>query len=128
MRWLAELLIANAYSRTTTKERIDALLADRVMKTLFDFLQKFPFKNFLAIPLIYGLFYLMANIPSLHDSCVVLLTLAVKYYYDSSTSSTTKDSTIAKALDTAQQLPGNPALGKSTVENADTVNIDQTKK
>jgi predicted unusual protein kinase regulating ubiquinone biosynthesis (AarF/ABC1/UbiB family) len=37
VRWLAELLIANAYSRTTTKERIDALLADRVMKTLFDF-------------------------------------------------------------------------------------------
>ncbi len=37
VRWLAELLIANAYSRTTTKERIDALLANRVMKTLFDF-------------------------------------------------------------------------------------------
>lgn len=37
VRWLAELLIANAYSRTTTKERIDAMLADRVMKTLFDF-------------------------------------------------------------------------------------------
>ena len=37
VRWLAELLITNAYSRTTTRERIDALLADRVMKTLFDF-------------------------------------------------------------------------------------------
>jgi predicted unusual protein kinase regulating ubiquinone biosynthesis (AarF/ABC1/UbiB family) len=37
VRWLAELLIANAYSRTTTRERIDAMLADRVMKTLFDF-------------------------------------------------------------------------------------------
>lgn len=37
VKWLAELLIANAYSRTTTKQRIDALLADRVMKTLFDF-------------------------------------------------------------------------------------------
>src|ERR1035437_6385718 len=37
VRWLAELLIATAYSRTTTRERIDALLADRVMKTLFDF-------------------------------------------------------------------------------------------
>jgi hypothetical protein len=37
VRWLAKLLIANAYSRTTTKQRIDALLADRVMKTLFDF-------------------------------------------------------------------------------------------
>jgi predicted unusual protein kinase regulating ubiquinone biosynthesis (AarF/ABC1/UbiB family) len=37
VRWLAELLITNAYSRTTTRERIDSLLADRVMKTLFDF-------------------------------------------------------------------------------------------
>ena len=37
VHWLAELLITNAYSRTTTKERIDSLLADRVMKTLFDF-------------------------------------------------------------------------------------------
>jgi predicted unusual protein kinase regulating ubiquinone biosynthesis (AarF/ABC1/UbiB family) len=37
VRWLAELLISSAYSRTTTRERIDALLADRVMKTLFDF-------------------------------------------------------------------------------------------
>jgi predicted unusual protein kinase regulating ubiquinone biosynthesis (AarF/ABC1/UbiB family) len=37
VRWLADLLITNAYSRTTTRERIDALLADRVMQTLFDF-------------------------------------------------------------------------------------------
>jgi predicted unusual protein kinase regulating ubiquinone biosynthesis (AarF/ABC1/UbiB family) len=37
VNWLAKLLISNAYSRTTTQERIDALLADRVMKTLFDF-------------------------------------------------------------------------------------------
>ena len=37
VRWLADLLITNAYARTTTQERIDALLADRVMKTLFDF-------------------------------------------------------------------------------------------
>jgi predicted unusual protein kinase regulating ubiquinone biosynthesis (AarF/ABC1/UbiB family) len=36
VRWVAELLITNAYSRTTTRERIDSLLADRVMKTLFD--------------------------------------------------------------------------------------------
>lgn len=34
---LAELLITNAFGKTTTKERIDALLADRVMKTLYDF-------------------------------------------------------------------------------------------
>jgi predicted unusual protein kinase regulating ubiquinone biosynthesis (AarF/ABC1/UbiB family) len=37
VRWLAELLITNAYSRTTTRERLDTLIADRVMKTLFDF-------------------------------------------------------------------------------------------
>jgi predicted unusual protein kinase regulating ubiquinone biosynthesis (AarF/ABC1/UbiB family) len=37
VRWLAELLITSAYSRTTTRERIDSLLANRVMKTLFDF-------------------------------------------------------------------------------------------
>jgi predicted unusual protein kinase regulating ubiquinone biosynthesis (AarF/ABC1/UbiB family) len=37
VRWLAELLITNAYSETTARERIDRLLADRVMKTLFDF-------------------------------------------------------------------------------------------
>jgi predicted unusual protein kinase regulating ubiquinone biosynthesis (AarF/ABC1/UbiB family) len=34
---LAELLIENAFGKTTTLERIDALLADRVMKTLYDF-------------------------------------------------------------------------------------------
>jgi predicted unusual protein kinase regulating ubiquinone biosynthesis (AarF/ABC1/UbiB family) len=34
---LAELLITNAFGKTTTQERIDALLADRVMTTLFDF-------------------------------------------------------------------------------------------
>ena len=37
VQWLAELLITHAYSRTTTQERLEKLLADRVMKTLFDF-------------------------------------------------------------------------------------------
>ena len=37
IRRLAELLIVNAFAKTTTQERIDALLADRVMKTLYDF-------------------------------------------------------------------------------------------
>ena len=37
VQWLAELLITSAYARTTTTERIESLLADRVMKTLFDF-------------------------------------------------------------------------------------------
>ena len=34
---LADLLIVNAFAKTTAQERIDALLADRVMKTLYDF-------------------------------------------------------------------------------------------
>lgn len=37
VRRLAELLLVNAFSRTTAKERIESLLADRVMKTLYDF-------------------------------------------------------------------------------------------
>jgi len=37
IRWLAELLITNAYSQSTTRERIDQLIADNVMKTLFNF-------------------------------------------------------------------------------------------
>ena len=34
---LAELLIENAFAKTTALERLDTLLADRVMKTLYDF-------------------------------------------------------------------------------------------
>jgi predicted unusual protein kinase regulating ubiquinone biosynthesis (AarF/ABC1/UbiB family) len=37
VQWLADFLITHAYTRTTARERIDMLLADRVMKTLFDF-------------------------------------------------------------------------------------------
>lgn len=36
VRWLADFLITHAYARTTARERIDMLLSDRVMKTLFD--------------------------------------------------------------------------------------------
>lgn len=36
VKWIADLLIVNAYSKTTVRERIDTLLADRVLKTLFD--------------------------------------------------------------------------------------------
>lgn len=88
------------------------------MKNFFDYIQKFAFKNFLAIPLISGLLWLMANVPSLHDSCVVLLTLVVKYYYDTNTSSSKKDETISNALDKAQQLPAIP--------NTDKVQVNQT--
>jgi predicted unusual protein kinase regulating ubiquinone biosynthesis (AarF/ABC1/UbiB family) len=36
IKWIADLLITNAYAKTTARERIDILLADRVLKTLFD--------------------------------------------------------------------------------------------
>lgn len=36
IKWIADLLITNAYAKTTARERIDTLLADRVLKTLFD--------------------------------------------------------------------------------------------
>lgn len=77
---------------------------------MIDFVKHFAFKNVLAVPLIAGLLWLMANVSTLHDSCVVLLTLIVKYYYDSSTASLAKDQTISKALDTAQKLPGDPNI------------------
>ncbi|HKS05865.1 MAG TPA: AarF/UbiB family protein [Gemmatimonadaceae bacterium] len=36
VQWLADLLITNAYARKTLQDRIDTLLADQVMKTLFN--------------------------------------------------------------------------------------------
>jgi predicted unusual protein kinase regulating ubiquinone biosynthesis (AarF/ABC1/UbiB family) len=36
VHWLADLLIKNAYAQRTLQERIGQLMADRVMKTLFD--------------------------------------------------------------------------------------------
>lgn len=74
------------------------------MKYLFDI----PFKNILAIPLIGGLLYVMVTVPALHDSCVVLLTLVVKYFYDTSSQSAVKDATISNALTAAQQTPAVP--------------------
>ena len=91
------------------------------MKPFFDYIKGFAFKNFLAMPLICGLLWLMANVPSLHDSCVVLLTLVVKYYYDTSNASSQKDATISKALDQAQQLP---AVGQPNVGKADNVTVN----
>lgn len=78
------------------------------MKSFFDYVKSFSFRNFLAIPLLYGLLWLMANVPSLHDSCVVLLTLIVKYFYDTSTQSAKKDETISQALTAAQNTPATP--------------------
>lgn len=78
------------------------------MKSLFDYLKCFPFKNVLAVFLIYELIALLTGTPALHDSCIVLLTLVVKYYFDTSTASSAKDTTIAKALDNAQNTPAIP--------------------
>ncbi len=97
------------------------------MKLVLDYIRVFPFKNFLAIPLIAGLLYLMVHVPSLHDSTVVLLTLIVKYYYDSTTNSSAKDATISRALDQAQQLPAVGTAASPTVQNASNVTIDQSK-
>lgn len=72
------------------------------------FLLDIPFKNILAIPLIGGLLYVMVTVPALHDSCVVLLTLVVKYFYDTSSQSAVKDATISNALTAAQQTPAVP--------------------
>lgn len=67
-----------------------------------------PFKNVLAIPLIGALIYTMIMVPNLHDSCVVLLTLVVKYFYDTSSQSAVKDATISNALTAAQNTPAIP--------------------
>lgn len=83
------------------------------MKQFFDYIYSFQFKNFLAIPLITGLLYLMATVPALHDSCVVLLTLVVKYFYDTSNQSAKKDETIAGALTAAQNTPAVPVANNN---------------
>jgi hypothetical protein len=82
------------------------------MNSFFTYTKSFPFKNILAMPLIGGLLYVMVTIPQLHDSCVVLLTLVVKYYYDSSVQSAKKDETISQALTAAQNTPATPVDGK----------------
>ena len=75
-----------------------------------------PFKNILAIPLIGGLMYTMITVPQLHDSCVVLLTLVVKYFYDTSNQSAIKDATISNALTAAQNTPAVPVVNDTAVK------------
>lgn len=84
------------------------------MRSVLDYIRCFAFKNLLAMPLIAGLLYLMAIYPNLHDSCLVLLTLVVKYYYDTSTSSNKKDEVISNALTAAQQTPAIPTPTTTT--------------
>lgn len=82
------------------------------MKAIFEYIKCFQFKNILAIFLLYQLFNLLASVPSLHDSCIVLLTLIVKYFYDTGVASSKKDETISKALDNAQMTPAAPLENK----------------
>lgn len=98
------------------------------MKPLFDYIHSFQFKNFFALPLTFGLLYLMENVPALHDSCLVLLTLVVKYYYDTGTASAKKDETISQALSAAQQLPAVSNGSSPIVGRADNVTVDNTQK
>lgn len=76
------------------------------MKAFFDYIRLFAFKNFNAVVLELSLLYVLVTVPAMHDAVLVLLTLIVKYFYDSSNSSAKKDETISKALTAAQQLPG----------------------
>lgn len=78
------------------------------MKSFFDYIRCFPFKNILAMPLIGGLLYVMVTVPAMHDSCIVLVTLVVKYFYDTSNQSAKKDETISQALTAAQNTPATP--------------------
>lgn len=84
-----------------------------------NFIQGFQFKNVLAPPLIAGLIYVMVTVPSLHDSCVVLLTLIVKYFYDTSNQSAKKDETISNALTAAQQTPAVPQTTATPINTTD---------
>lgn len=75
------------------------------MTAIFDYIKCFAFKNFFAFCLTGGLLYLLKTESGLRDIIIVLLTLVIKYYFDTSNSANKKDETISKALDQAQQLP-----------------------
>lgn len=80
------------------------------MKSFFEYIQKFTFKNFFALFLTTGLLYMLDTQPGLRDIMIVLLTLVVKYYFDTSNSSAKKDETIQQALTAAQQSPAVPPV------------------
>lgn len=87
------------------------------MTAIIEYIKGFPFKNLLALPLIWYLFQIMGAQPSLHDSCVILLTLVVKYYYDTNAQSAKKDETISKALTAAQNTPSTPVSMEQPINN-----------
>jgi len=88
------------------------------MKSIFDYIQKFQFKNFLAMVAMFLLFHTLWEYQIYKDVILVLLTLLFKHYWDSNTGAASKDATISKALDQAQQLPavGSPT---ATTESGD---------
>ena len=75
------------------------------MKSIFDYIKSFAFKNLFAIFLTWQLLDILRRSPELRDLIIVLLTLVVKHFFDSNTGSVAKDITISKALDNAHQLP-----------------------
>lgn len=56
---------------------------------------KEAFKNFQSLVLIGLMFYGLFNVASIRDAMVMSLTLILKHYYDSNTSSAKKDETIS---------------------------------
>lgn len=75
------------------------------MKTIFDYIHKFKFKNFLALVTLPALLYMLYTETTLRDLLIVLVTLLFRYYWDSSTGTEKKDDTInnmAKSIPDAQ--------------------------
>ena len=87
------------------------------MKSLFDYIEKFQFKNLFALLLCYKMLSLLDEKSSLRDILIVLITLIIKQYFDSNTGAVKRDETINQALSQAQGKVA-PA-----VENAETVNV-----
>lgn len=52
------------------------------------------FKNFQSVFLISLIFFMLYNKPDLRDAMIISLTLILKHYYDTNTSSAKKDDTI----------------------------------
>lgn len=88
------------------------------MKTLFDYIKNFAFKNFFALLLVPYMLWMVKEDPTLKDLLIVLITLIIKHFFDSNTGSQKKDETIST-------LANNQQAGNTTVQNAETVNVDK---
>lgn len=85
------------------------------MKHIFDYIQRFKFKDAFAVFLIWRMLDILSKDPTLRDLLIVLITLIVKHFYDSNVGSSKKDETIS-TLANNQQTNQTP-----TVQNAETV-------